>query len=287
MKFRQILPIVIVSFLTAYAAERYFQPSGMASGARETAFDRVVRSGTLHCGYEYWDGAVMRDTQTGEVYGPWVDLTNKLGKALGLRIDWTYQVGWGDVGVALKSGKIDAMCAGMWTSASKAKEIAFTTPLAFQALEAFVRTDEHRFDGGLESLNDPQVNMSVIDSDNSDFIAQGDFPKAHRVALSALNGTDSEQLIQVMNGKADVAFVAAGAWRQFEKSNPGKIRRLAPEHKLRAFGLAYAVDNQDHRMVQMLNTAIDEIHNSNDIDKVLDKANIDFPDMYIKLLKQF
>ena len=285
--FPAILTIIASAALAFGAATYVVKNQSEQKPAQETAFERVVRSGTLRCGYEYWDGAIMRDEKTGLIYGPWADVTEALTKATGLKVEWTSEIGWGDVGAALKSGKIDAMCAGMWTSAAKAKEMAFTTPLAYQAVEAFVRTDEHRFDDGVGKISDPAVKIVVIDNDNTDFIAQQDFPQAQRVSLSALNGTDSEELMNVMTGKADVAFTVAGLWRQFDKANPDKIRRLAPDVKLRAFGLAFAVDNTDLRLLQVMNTGAQEIVNSGELDKILDKANQDWPDMYIKPLKAF
>ncbi len=231
--------------------------------ARETSFERVMRTGILRCGYEYWDGAIMKDEKNGQIFGPMADMTFAVASAVGLKVEWTSQVGWEDVPAAILSGKIDADCAGMWTSAMKARQIAFSTPFAYQALEAFVRDDDHRFDGKLDSINDPGVKVAVIENDNSDFIAQQDFPKAERVPLSQLNGTDSELMMQVMTGKADVTFVAAGQWQQFNKNNPGKIRRLAPEKKLRTFGLSIAVDNDDPRLLNLINAGVQEVQNSN------------------------
>jgi len=292
MKLAHISLILILSSAIVFAASSYIarEPAQVAPSAaskQETSYNRVLRTGTLRCGYEYWDAAIMRNENTGDMYGPWVDIMKALGKATGLKIEWASQVGWSDVGAALKSGKIDAMCAGMWTSATKSKEISFSTPLAYQAIEAFVRDDDHRFDDEIEKLNDPSVKIVVIDNDNSDFIAQEDFPKAQRIALSALNGTDSEELMQVMTSKADVAFTVTGLWQQFNKSNPGKLRRLAPDHKLRSYGLAIAVDNDDARLLQIINSGAQEIQNSGTLDKILDNANFKWPDMYIKPLKPF
>jgi ABC-type amino acid transport substrate-binding protein len=291
MKLLNLLLVVFLSVVTAFAATQYTLMKTTATpeqqAAKETSFERVIRTGVLRCGYEYWDGAIMRDEKNGQIFGPWADIMFAVAAATGLKVEWTSQVGWGDVGAALKSGKIDAMCAGMWTIATKARQISFSTPLAYQALEAFVRDDDHRFDGQLDKLNDENVKLAVIENDNSDFVATQDFPKAQRVPLSQLNGTDSELMLQVMTGKADATFTVAGQWRQFDKAHPGKIRRLAPEKRLRTYGLAIAVDNDDVRLIELINAAVQEIQNSNLLGQILDNANEKWPDMYIKVPPTF
>lgn len=291
MKFSQVAVIILISFVTA-SVTVLFRHSDTAnnivsSHPQETSYERVVRTGILHCGYEYWDGGTMKDEKTGKVYGPWVDILEAIGKATGLKIEWTSQVGWSDVGAALKSNKIDAMCAGMWTSAAKSKEINFSVPLAYQAIEAFVRNDDHRFDNMLDRINENETKIAVIENDNSDFIAKQDFPRAQKISLGSINGSDSELLMHVLTNKADVTFTVTGLWRDFDKANPGKIRRLSPDHKLRVFGLAIAVNNDDPRLLQIINSGGQELENSAVLDKILDQANEKWPDMYIKPLKPY
>ena len=105
--------------------------------------------------------------------------------------------------------------------------------------------------------------------------------------LSQLNGTDSELMMQVMTGKADVTFTVAVQWQQFNKSNPVKIHRIAPDKKLRTYGLAIAMDNDDPRLLEMINAGVQEIQNSNALGKILDKANEQWPDMFIKMPSAF
>ncbi len=287
MKFSQILLVIVLACVSSFIAARYTAPNGATPQARETAYERVIRTQTLRCGYQYWDSAVMRDEKAGTLYGTWVDIMNAVGDATALKIEWTAQIGWDEVGAALKANKIDAMCAGMWTSALKAKEIAYSTPFAYQSIEAIGRADDHRFDTSPASLNDPAVTISVIDNDNSDFIARQDLPKATRHALGQLSGTDNDLMMEVAMKKGDVTFTVPSLWRSFDKFNAGKLRRLYPGHAFRTFGLTIAVDNTDMRLLNVLNAAEQEIQNSGQLDKILDKAAKTWPDMYIRPAKMF
>ncbi|MBV8060917.1 MAG: transporter substrate-binding domain-containing protein [Alphaproteobacteria bacterium] len=274
-----------------FATTQFMKPAAPSAQVtpqhHETSYERVIRTGTLRCGFEYWDGGVMQTPASSQMTGAWADITEEVGKATGLKIEWAQQVGWADVGAALKSGKVDAICAGMWQSAIKAKEITFSLPVTFQSIEAFAAADDQRFDNNLQRVNAADVTAAVIDSDNSDFIAQMDFPLARRFALGSLSGTDTELLMTVATGKANVTFVAPGAWRQFTKNNPGKLRRVAPGQNLRVFGQSFATDNDDHRLMDMLNVAVQEIINAGAVDRILKKYENDYPDMYLKNAKPY
>jgi len=157
-----LLVAIILSAITAFAITKLTPTPTSITPQQETAYERVMRTGTLRCGFEYWDGALMRDEKTGTIMGPMADIMEAWGKAVGLKIEWTAQVGWGEVSAALKTNKADADCAGMWASAQKSKEITFSQPVAYQSLEAFVRKDDHRFDDNINLLNDPAVKIVVI-----------------------------------------------------------------------------------------------------------------------------
>jgi ABC-type amino acid transport substrate-binding protein len=287
MKLQHILLVIILALGAGYLGARY-APSAQSTTVKETSFERVMRTSVLRCGYGEWDGAVEKNPNTGEFSGAVVEIVNEMAKAMNLKIEWVSQINWGDVTAAIKSNKIDAMCAGMWTSATKAKDIAFTRPFAYQGVEAFVRTGDTRFDGDMSKINDPAVKVAIIDGDNSQFIAENDFPKAERLALGHLTSTDKDLMMHVITNKADVTFSVTGLYHIFNKSEPGKLRRLAPGHYLRVFGLSpVVVDNEDPRFLQLLNDALQEVANSGFVSKTLDKYDPRYPDLFVRATKDY
>lgn len=63
--------------------------------AAETGHARVIKTGTLRCGFTFWDGGVMRDEKTNELKGFIVDLTNELAKVGDVKIEWVGPIDWG------------------------------------------------------------------------------------------------------------------------------------------------------------------------------------------------
>lgn len=286
MKSSHILLVVVLALVAGFGGAKLAGSAGGSQASKtETSYERVVRTQTLRCGYAIWEGVVMKNDK-GEVYGPWIDITNDLGRAVGLKIEWVSEVGWGEIGAALKSNKIDAMCAGMWSSAMKAKEMALSAPVAYQGVGIFVRGDDHRFDADASLLNSASTKLAVIDSDNSDFVAQTDYPQAQRVGVG-LMGTDADVLMNVATGKADATFVTPGTWRIFDRNSAGTVRPLHPGQYVRMFGLVYATGDGDHRLVQLINAGVSEIIASGLVDRILDKADKDYLDMFLRVIKNY
>jgi hypothetical protein len=76
--------------------------------AQDTVYDRVMKSQTIRCGYGLWSVYLHKDPNTGKMGGIYYDYMEALGKNLGLKIEWTEEVGWGDYIAGLKGDRFDA-----------------------------------------------------------------------------------------------------------------------------------------------------------------------------------
>lgn len=253
---------------------------------KESAYDRVLKTQTIRCGYNYYEPVIWRDNETNELKGVYVEYMEALGKATGLKIEWASEIGWGDVPAALQNEKIDAMCAGTWADARRGVQIAFTKPVFYNTLEVYARIDDKRFDKDINSINDPTITISTVDGGVTADIAAQDFPKAKALALSTL-GTDAEELLNVATGKADITFTNHGPALAFMKANPGKIKRVAPEDPVRVFGVTTSVNIREQELLTLLNTATDQLHNSGVINKILNKYEKNFPGAFVRVTRPY
>ena len=277
---------ILLAVIASVAATYLWAPTSPATTAEESAFERVTRTGVLRCGYGPWDGGINKNAE-GQLVGAWVDIMNELARLSELKIEWVGEVGWGDVATALKTNKMDAMCAGMWQSGVKGKHMLFSTPLHYQTVEALIQANDTRFEGKpMSSMNNEMLRIAVVDNDNSYFIATGDFPKAERVSLGQM-GTDSDLMLNVATGKADITFTLPGLYHVFQKTNPGKLKRAYPNQPLRVFGNTLAVNGTEHELKQLLDTAAYEALNSGSINKILTKWSADYPEMFMPAAKVY
>lgn len=275
---------LVKTFLTLILMAVIFVPA--VAAAKESAYDRVMRTGTLRCGFNYIDSIISKDDRTGSMTGLAAELTNKIAEVGGLKVEWVGPLDWGNIRVELESGKIDAMCAAMWQSGQKAKYMIFSAPFSYQGLEAYIRADDNRFSGDVRKINDSKMTVVIIDNDNSDFIARTDFPKAKRFPLPQ-TAADADVFLPVVTGKADVAFAVTGLANQFIKHNPGKLKPLADGHYLRIFGNTYVVGANEFQLNHFIETTLAEIENSGYVDELIDRYNKQYPKMFIKKAKSY
>jgi ABC-type amino acid transport substrate-binding protein len=157
MSFVKFILTVLLAALVGAGVAYMAHPGGHEAAKPETAYERVMRTGVLRCAYGLWEPSVMRDPNTGQLSGFIYDFMQEVGKALNLKVEYNLEVPWDTIAVALKSGKADAHCAGVWATPLRGRGLAFSEPLFFSPTVAFARIDDNRFDYHLELANTPDV----------------------------------------------------------------------------------------------------------------------------------
>lgn len=237
----------------------------------ETAYDRVIKTNTLRCGYILWPMSIEKDPNTGAFTGMNYDFVNGVGEKLGLKIDWAVEVVSGTQVESLKSGKIDAICASEGPLVlGTAKFLAYTSPIMYSPFFVYVREGDGRFDGKREKLNRADVTFSAIDGDNTQFAASSQFPQAR--ILSLPNISDASQLLKnVADGKADAVIMDPGTVEDFLKNNPGTLKRAKNIDAINYIPNTLSVLNTEMQLLNLLNVGVDGMHAYGDADKIFRK----------------
>jgi ABC-type amino acid transport substrate-binding protein len=96
--------IVAIAVLVTLIIEIFILPHNTSTQhSRETAYDRVMRTGVLRCAYGLWDPCVMRDPNTGKFSGIIYDFMQDLGKSINVKCDYVTEVPWDSIGVSLQT----------------------------------------------------------------------------------------------------------------------------------------------------------------------------------------
>jgi ABC-type amino acid transport substrate-binding protein len=261
--------------------------AGAANAARETAYDRVMRTGTIRCGYWDWEPVFHVDTKTGQMTGIFKQVTDEIARVSGLKVEWSSEVQFADLVTDLNSGKIDAVCAGVWPSATRAKYIRFSDPVFFVTINAYKRANDPRFDHKPQDINQPAVTTVGIDGEMSAEIHNSDFPRAKLMSMPQLAGSAAEMLMNVATAKGDIAFTDAVQGGEFMAANPGKVREVLFDPPLRIMPNAIAVAGGEEHLQYFFNESLRELQHSGVIEKILRSYDTQYPGILLRTAKPY
>ncbi len=253
---------------------------------KESAFDRVMRTGTIRCGYYVFPPMVMRDVGSGKPSGFAVDFMDEIGQRSGLKIEWAEEVTFGNWIPALQSHRFDVVCAPMWPEIPMARAAAFSVPLMYAGLSPLVRADDARFSGNdLAAFNDPGVTFLTQDGNALDSLTRAAFPKAKIRAMPA--GMDGPSILQeIVTKKADAILLDRNAEIEYNKNNPVRLRLVASDKPIKVQSFSLVVGRDEMVLKDFLDNAILDLRNDGSIDRMLAKWEQE-PGVYLRAAKPY
>ena len=271
-----LLQVAIVAIVASLAVWFLIPktPSSGGAGMLEPAYQRVTKSGVLRSAYvSYPPGTIIqRKGGNVELSGICVDVLNEIGKQLNLKVEYTEEVGWGTAIQGMNGGRYETVCAPVWANPKRSKEALFSKPLMYSVVGVWVREDDTRFtpDNYKETINSPDVRIASLDGSTMIGIAQSDFPKAQLKTYADLTG--EPQLFLELTGKKVDVFMAEPVVGYYQlRSHPGTVKNLAAAKPIRAFPVIFLLGKDEAQLKNMFDTAIEELHNSGFIDRVIRK----------------
>lgn len=248
---------------------------------KESAYERVMRTGTIRCVYAVGAPWISVDPNTGEKTGIMVEVMEEIGKALSMKINWSGgEVGWGELGTAVESGRGDVICSAMWAAANRARATAFTRPLFYTPIEVWARTDDTRFDNAPERINAEDVRIVVDDGDFNEVLARTDFPKAQRISKPQVAGLDF-YFLTLLDKKADVLFVSNNYAQDFLNKRPGTIRKVPMPRPMRVYENVIGVNIREQELRSMMDAAVGDLLSAGTIARILKKYEKDYPETFL------
>ena len=272
MKIRHIFLVLLLSVVTAFATGKYLLPHhAVVSTAQEGAFDRVMRTKTLRCGYVVYPPTIIKDPATGKMSGLMYDAIEAAATKAGLKVEWVEDLNWGNYMASLAYDHADMICAAAWNNnIEEWQQAEAIGPLFYSGIGVWVRADDARFVGNIELINDPAVTISSIDGTIPGRIAAVDFPKAKVLSLPQTSDY-TLNLLNVADHKADLTFVENYQGRAFDQKNPGVLKNIAATKPLRIFPNVFLVRKGELKLKTMFNSIFDEMMNNGEMEKLIEK----------------
>ncbi|MFA6279255.1 MAG: ABC transporter substrate-binding protein [Bdellovibrionales bacterium] len=285
MKISHLVLTVLLSAAVAFSVVKVAAPT-TTSAAKETAFERVMRTGVLRCGYYVFSPVTIRDPNTNVLSGFSVDMMERIAQRAGLKLEWSEEVTFANWIPALQSKRFDVVCTPMWPEITMAKAVVFTDPMFYASLSPLVRASDTRFKDDLSRLNQPDVTFLTQDGNTTDLLARETFPKAKFYTVSnMMSGGEFYQ--SILANKADVVLTDSNALAQFKKMNGKTLRLMDTDHPVKLQSFTLVVERNEMLLKDFLDQAIREMNNSGEIDRLLRKWEAEPGRTFLRVAQPF
>jgi polar amino acid transport system substrate-binding protein len=245
----------------------FVSPVFAAEPDHESTTARVLRTKTLRCAYTVYPPFLIKDPNTGAFSGFSYDFMEELGKQLGLKIEWTEEVGTDSIFAGM-GRRYDASCLGYSATPSRIWGGDFSRPFVFVPYNMYVQADDTRFKS-FDDLNAPDVTLATADGEWSQIIAAEQFSKAKQLAMPGLTPA-SDRMEAVAARKAQAASMEALIGAEYMAKNPGKVKRLGTK-PLRVVGSVIMIPHGESQLRRMLDVTIDSMLWSGAVDRLVAK----------------
>ncbi len=257
-----IKSLAVVLFLVLSTATAY------AETTQETNYDRIVRTGVLRCGYFVWPPFMSKDANTGKLGGISHDVMENVGSILGLKIEWTSEVGVADYIEGLQTNRFDALCVSSWPHPTRFKESLATTPLFYTSVFPVVRENNTQLNKNYNAISKGLLKIGVIEGDDTEAMVNRLYPNTPRETLP--NNADYTQLIvALLSKRTDVIFLDKSVIHDFIKNNGNKIKIPKADDPVSVYPEYLFVKRGDIQTKLLLDTAIQIVRDRGDMNAFL------------------
>ncbi len=272
---RVALLLITAVILSLLAGSFVYKSDGVSEVSKETAFDRVIRTGVLRCGYAMSPPMLLKDPNTGELSGLSYDIMTNFASELDIKIDWVEEVGWGDFIEGLRSNRYDMFCSQLWPDAGRLKNLALVGPVIYSFLYPYARADDDRFDGNLQRINQSDIRVPVIDGDISYSMAENGFPKAERLSLSQM-ATFADMIQSVLTKKADIFFFDVAMIEAIPEEDRKKLKRVPDIESAFTYSSYFGLLAGETQLQSTLNVIIQKMIDDGRLEKLAASYSSDY-----------
>lgn len=214
--------------------------------ATADVLDDMLERGSIRFGVAIFVPWTMK-SESGELIGFEIDLANKIAKDMGLKAEFKLYP-WEEVIPALQRGDIDILTGGMSITPGRALQVNFTRPTAESGVGIATNIELTKDIKKLEDLNDPKINIAVVNKTLAHSVTKTFFDKATITVYPS--GEEAGEA--VVKGKAH-AYLASLTQTRFLALDNGDKIDLPIAKPLLASREAIAVRKGEQELLNFLN----------------------------------
>lgn len=241
------------------------------SSKQEDTFSKIKRESQMTVGFIVFPPFVIQNPNTKGLSGTFVETMEEIAGQMEVEIEWQ-EATWSTFIAGLQSKKFDISIAPTFSTISRAKSVAFTTPLIAAGNSAIVRKGDQRFKT-LADIDKKGIVIAVTQGEQGHEYAKANFKNAEIRVLAG--GDQNLTFSEVLAGRADVALGDFWIVQQFVAQQPD-LHDLFADNPYNITPVAWAVRYEDRSLLTFLNTALECLDTSGKLDEINQKYDANF-----------
>lgn len=226
---------------------------GSSSLVQARSLDDIISSKKMRIGVIPVDQMVMRDPNSSELSGVWIDGIRRLFATLNIEPDFV-ETKWATFAGGLQAEQFDVFISGFMTP-QRALALEYTRPVVFLGHSASaLKVNAGKFKS-LEDLNSPDVTIATVMGGSGYQFAKQFLPKATLKPLDTGDLTASG--MEVLSGRATIALDNAFSVGRFVKMHDDQMVDLFKDSPFNVLPVAWAIKPGNPRLLSFLNTMLD------------------------------
>lgn len=222
-----------------------------------STIEKIQKEGIMKVGYVIYPPTVIKDPNTGELSGHFVDAVKFMADIMKVKVEFV-EATWSTFVGGLQSGQYDFSIAATYRTIPRALSVDFTVPIIYIGNGAIIKKGDTRFKT-IADFDKKGIKIAVAQGEASHEYASEHFKNAELVVLSSADL--SQPLTQVLTGRADIGMVDAWTTKQFAEQHL-EVTDLFADSPIDLTPVGWAVRKNDQELLNFLNTSIEYLISS-------------------------
>ncbi len=221
--------------------------------AQARSLDEIMSSKKMRIGIILVDQMVMRDPNSGELSGVWIDGIRRLFDTFNLEPEFV-ETKWATFVGGLQADQFDVFISGFMTP-QRALALEYTRPVVFLGHSASTLTKNAGKYKTLADLNSPEVTIATVLGGSGHQFAKQHLPNAKIKPLDTGDLTASG--MEVLSGRATIAMDNAFSIGRFVRMNADRMVDLFKDDPFNVLPVSWAIRPGNPRLLTFLNNMLD------------------------------
>ncbi len=248
---KRLFGILAVMVVMAFSCNN--PNNGTTPQQKTDKLNDIVSRNEMKVGYLVFSPCVIKNQQTGELSGIYIDMVNQIAAGLKVKVTWV-ETNLANFSSGLNSNQFDFCVGPTFVTIPRATAVAFTQPVNYVGNSAVILKNGKFHPKIISDLNKKGIRISVLQGQAMEEFCKRNFPEAEIVSLA---GSDlTAPLLAVSSNKADIGFMNNVTVTNYSKEHSEVETVFTENNQVEILPLSWTTKFEDQSLLTFLNSSI-------------------------------